>query len=59
MSINARIFIARHERYEAAEAYAERLTPEQREFLLDNECDFWFHVNAEGPNQLLAIADEG
>ena len=58
MIINASIYIARHERYEASQVYKDRLSPEQIEYLLDNEQDFRLEIT-EGKAQLLAIEDEG
>jgi hypothetical protein len=58
MSITAKVYIARHERYEAAEAYAHRLSPTQIEYLKDNEGDFWLSI-ADGKAELLLIEDEG
>lgn len=58
MSITAKVYIARHERYEAAEAYAEKLSPFQIKFLKDNEADFWLEIGDKGSN-LLLIEDEG
>lgn len=54
----AEIYIGRHERFEAAEAYVDKLTPEQVAYLKDNEGDFWLKISAEG-SRLLLIEDEG
>lgn len=59
MSIRADIYIARHERFEAAEAYADRLTPAQIECLKETEADFWLKIDHDGKAQLLSIEDEG
>jgi len=54
------VYIARHERYEAAEAYASHLTEVQMEFLKDNEADFRLVINFNlGTSKLLMIEDEG
>lgn len=56
--MKAQVYIARHERHEAAEAYAARLTPEQIEHLKETEGDFWLNIE-DGKTQLLLIEDEG
>ena len=53
------IYIARHERNEAAEAYADHLTNKQKEHLRDNDADFWLYVFTGAPAELLMIDDEG
>jgi hypothetical protein len=55
----AEIYIARHERFEAAEAYADRLSPIQIAYLEDNDGDFRLQIDSEGRCQLLLIEDEG
>lgn len=57
--ITANIYIARHERAEAAEAYKDRLSRQQIEALLETEADFWLKIDASGQSQLLSIEDEG
>lgn len=56
--MKAQVYIARHERREAAEAWKDRLTPEQYQHLLDNEKDFWLNINY-GKTELLMVEDEG
>jgi hypothetical protein len=58
MSITAKVYIARHERYEAAEAYEDKLSPFQIRFLKENERDFWLEISDIGTH-LLLIEDEG
>lgn len=59
MSTFAEVYIARHERYEAAEAYAKRLSPTQIAYLKDNDGDFRLKIGTDGSAQLLLIEDEG
>ncbi len=56
--MNCKIYIARHERHEALEAYSDRLSEMQKAYLQDNEGDFWLIIS-EGKSQLLLIEDEG
>lgn len=56
--MNAQIYITRHERHEAIEAYADRLSDTQKAYLRDNEGDFWLRLS-DGTSQLLLIEDEG
>lgn len=56
----AKIFIARHERHEAAEVYASRLSQTQIEYLKENEGDFWLETDSEAHRAVLwLIEDEG
>lgn len=59
MALFAEVYIARHERHEAAEAYAQRLSPTQIAYLKDNEGDFRMQISQDGSVQLLLIEDEG
>lgn len=59
MILFAEVYIARHERDEAAEAYADRLSPIQLAYLKDNDGDFRLKINQDGSTQLLLIEDEG
>lgn len=59
MSTFAEVYIARHERHEAAEAYANRLSPAQIEYLKNNDGDFRMRISTDGHVQLLLIEDEG
>jgi hypothetical protein len=42
------IYIASHERHEAAEAYADKLTPEQIDQLKDEPHDWWLCLCEDG-----------
>lgn len=59
MGINADIYIARQERGDAIEAYANRMTPEQIQYLRETDGDFWFKIKSDGTTQLLLVEDEG
>ena len=60
MALNVEVYIARHERYEAVEAYVSHLSEVQAQFLKDNEADFRLIINTVlGNSQLLMIEDEG
>jgi hypothetical protein len=56
---HARVYIARHWRNEAAEAYAKHLSPESIEYLKETESDFWLEIASDGKGTLLEIEDEG
>ena len=59
MSLFAEVYIARHERLEAIEAYKERLSDRQIEYLRENDGDFRLQIDNNGSCQLLLIEDEG
>lgn len=56
--MNTRIYVARHERYEAAETYKDRLNDVQRQFLLDNDSEFNIVIDKD-KTYLLEVIDEG
>ena len=56
--IPVKVYIARHERHEAAEAYAEKLSPFQIKYLKDNDYDFWLELSDIGSNLLLIVEEE-
>jgi hypothetical protein len=54
----AKIYIADHERFEAAGVYADRLSSAQIEFLKDNEGDYWLWLDLAGLIRLDRIAKD-
>lgn len=56
--MKASVYIMRHERFEAAEAYKNRLSAEQIEALKETEGDFRMEIDGDKV-QLLLIEDEG
>ena len=57
VNVVASIFIARHERAEAAEVYKGRLSAAQREHLLDNGADYFLTLYQNGEVSLSSIED--
>lgn len=55
----ALVYISRRWRFEAAEAYAKRLSSEQIEYLKETDADFQMEIGHDGKATLLEIEDEG
>ena len=58
--MNASIYVARHERLEAIEAYGQYLTETQKEAIRENEEDLNIVIDYDkGTSTVLFIEDEG
>ena len=53
------VYISRQERFEAAEAYKDRLNARQIEYLKENDRDFQLVIDEKHRAYLLEIEDEG
>lgn len=60
MKIKAEVYVMRHERAEAVEAYADWLNDVQKQFIKEHNSDFWISFNPVEKTAIVSqMTDEG